>query len=145
MFWSIPINKLSRSASEMLEKFKFFGVARIDRGLRTIDHPCFQLSLMASSSSNTSGPSLLRLKILVIGGGIAGDYLYSMGRVIFWISCSRARNCFYTPESWSQCYRFGEKEWKDDGLSFVSCYSFCLYTHQAYRVLRRAVLFGKYL
>ena len=39
--------------------------------------------LMASSSSNTGGPSPLRLKVVVVGGGIAGDYLYSMGRVIF--------------------------------------------------------------
>ena len=35
---------------------------------------------MASSSRNTSGRSPLSLKFVVIGGGIAGDYLYSMGR-----------------------------------------------------------------
>ena len=77
---------------------------------------------MASSSSKTSGRSPLCLKFVVVGGGIAGDYLFSMGtpRVIFLnIMFSRARNCFYSPEGWSQRYCFGEMEWKGNG-SYLS-------------------------
>jgi len=101
---------------------------------------------MVSSSSNTSGPSPLRLQCVIVGGGIAGDHLFStrMGQDFLNImfkglatafTLQRAGHSVIVLEKWN------EKPMVCIGLLVV----YSAYTHRAYRYLaRRAVLSGEY-
>ena len=135
---------------------QMIGVFRSCRGAIPVISRAFLLStffqtlttpLMASSSSNTGDLSSLRLKVVVVGGGIAGDYLYSMGRVIFlYIIIFKGSQLLLRSRKLVIALSFWKNGMTRKWFS-VLVNSFALYSlKKLYRVLaRRVVLSGELL